>query len=85
MSAIPFAPFQTSRRLSVEPCFGATHLIVRPTVTLHAYRFDGEESAEGLRDLVVETGFADLFNVDVVCFLRDLDLFTGDLAEDTDR
>ena len=60
-------------------------LLVRPLVAHHAYSLDREEDREGLGDLVVEVGLPNLFDVDAVGVLQDLDLLAVDGAEDADR
>ena len=43
-------------------------MVIAAAIAHYAYGFDGEEDGEGLPDLVVEAGIADLFKVDGIGF-----------------
>jgi hypothetical protein len=59
-------------------------LVVRPLVTGNTDSFDGKESGERLRDLVVQAGSSDLLDVDGVGLLEEGDLVARDGSEDSD-
>jgi hypothetical protein len=59
-------------------------LVVRPLVALHSDSLDGQERDKRLRDVVVQPGLPDLFDVDDVGGLEDGDLFPGNFTEDSD-
>lgn len=59
-------------------------LVVRPLITLHSDSLDRQERDKRLRDVVVQPGLPDLFDVDDVGGLEDGDLFPGDFAKDSD-
>ena len=61
-----------------------THLLVRTRVAHYADRLHRQEDGERLTDLVVKARFPDLFYVDVICLLENLDLLASHGAEDAD-
>ena len=44
----------------------------------------GQERDKRLRDVIVQSGLSDLFNVDDIGGLEDLDLLPGNLSQDSD-
>ena len=69
--------------LSLQAERSATHLVVRPLVTLNTNGLDRQQGNESLRDLIVQTSSSNFLNVDLVGVLQDLNLFTRDFAKDS--
>lgn len=44
----------------------------------------GQERDKRLRDVIIQSGLSDLFNVDDIGGLEDLDLLPGNLSQDSD-
>jgi hypothetical protein len=59
-------------------------LLISPLVSLNTDSLYGQERDKRLRDVVVQSGLSDLFNVDGIGGLEDLDLFPGDFSQDSD-
>lgn len=62
-----------------------TDLFVCPLITHDADSLDREQHSERLTNLVVQTGLANLRDVDVICLLENLDLLAGDWSENANR
>ena len=54
-------------------------------VAHHAHGLDRQQHGEGLPDIVIEPGFADLVEIDAVRLAQDVQTVAGDLAGNADR
>src|SRR6201996_1818051 len=61
-----------------------TDMVIGTAVAHHAHGLDREQHGEGLPDLVVQAGLADLVQIDDVGLAQDLELVFGDLARNAD-
>lgn len=60
------------------------YLLVRPLVSHDTDSLHGQQDSERLADLVIQSCLAYLFDVYVICVLKNLDLLARYRAEDTD-
>lgn len=61
-----------------------SYLVVSPLVSLDTDSLNRQKSHKRLRDLVVQASGTDFFNVNLVGMLQDLDLVSGNFAENSD-
>jgi len=59
-------------------------LLIRSFVAHDTHRFHREEHGKRLGDLLIQPGRTDFFYIDIVCFLKNLYLFTRDRSQDAD-
>lgn len=62
----------------------SSHLVVGSLVTLHTHSAHREERSVGLGDLVVQASLSDLRDEDLVGFLNNLNLASGDFTQNAD-
>ena len=57
-----------------------SHLVICSRVSRDTHSLDGQQRHKRLTDLIIQSCFTDLLNVDVIGMLEDGDLFASDLA-----